>query len=440
MFVISGFLLTILFGLLISLLIAPKMHDLERLGLSYVLGLGFQTLFMFIAYLLGLKFTLINTLTILVSLTLILFFVIHRRFVLFCNELKHSLLTTKLTRLEKILVVTIGFFILFSLLQTLYWPVGAWDALVLYDWRAKIFFLTGSMDEGIRRGYFFGVPLLTSLGHTWVYFLGGEHPEFIYTLFLASFALMFYEAIRKYTLRVIALVSVLILITIPEIFMHSTIAYTNLPYTVYFVMGTIYLYLWISKEEGEYLILSALLLGLSAWTRSTEPFWLVNLGILILYSLYRKKIWQPVFFSAVFFSIRQPWIIFENSKIVLNTEITGRISDGIFVVLNELDFNHIVLILRFLYTNVFAPQLVFYLALLVFYIWGNGFHLKTKDYWLAAMIIGYMVLTTVGTYVFSLTFKDWQIGESITRMVMFVPPLIIFYIASSGVLRIFSNG
>jgi len=433
--VIGGFLLTMLFGLLITFLVVPKMHPVERVGLSYVLGLGFLTLFMFFSYLAGFKFNLGNTLNILVVLVLVVFIFTRRKIIPYITDLASSFSLVNFSKTEKIIILVLAFLVIFSLISTLYYPVNAWDALVLYDWRAKLFVATGSMVEAIRRGYFFGVPLLTSLAHTWVYFLNGKQPEFIYTLFFLSFITMFYGALREFTTRGICLGVVLIVATIPDIFEHSTFAYTNFPYTVYFVMGTIYLYIWMIKEKKGYLILSALMLGLSTWTRSTEPFWLINFMILIIYSLYKREIWQPLLFAFLFFSIRQPWVIFENSILSLDTTVSGRIFEGVTVILRQFNFSHVFLIFGFVYNNLFSQQIIYWLGLLIFVVWERKFNHKKKNVWLSGMIIGYALLVIVGTYVFSLTFQDWKIGGSLARMAMFFPPLILFYIASSKKLK-----
>ncbi|GAI12859.1 unnamed protein product [marine sediment metagenome] len=58
---IVGLILPVLFGLAISLLIAPEMRVTERFALAYGLGFGLLTLAMFLLNLLGIKFSLTNT-------------------------------------------------------------------------------------------------------------------------------------------------------------------------------------------------------------------------------------------------------------------------------------------------------------------------------------------------------------------------------------------
>ena len=369
MIVISGLLLTLFFGILLSFLVVPTFKPLERIGISYVLGLGVQTFLMFLIYLVVGNYSLFNTLSILIVGNFILLLFSRKRLESFFKDLKSNFTLNNFTLFQKIILGLIAFFVLFSLICTLYWPVSSWDSLVLYDWRAKLFVATGGMEEGIRRGYFFGVPLMTSLAHTWIYFLGGNQPEIIYTLLLLSFILMIYGSIRRYTCITLSLIAVLMITTYPEILIHSTFSYTNFPYMVYFVMSTVYLYLFMNKVDKSYLFPSAILLGLSSWIRTSEPFWIINLIVLLVYSLISKKLWQPVVYISTFFLFRQPWVIYENSRLSYDTTVTGKITEGIQVLLGEVNLLHLQTVVKFLTSNFWSKLDIYLLLFIVFVIW-----------------------------------------------------------------------
>jgi len=208
------------------------------------------------------------------------------------------------------------FLVATSLVNTLYWPVHIWDSLTLYDIRGKIFAETGFMKEAWIASYYWGYPLLTSLAHTIVYLCGGAYPQFLYSLFYLSLGLFFYGSLREFTSRKISMFFTLMLFITQPIFYHSLISLTNLPYTVYLFFAAIYIYLWDKKRERGYLILSALFTGLSTWTRSVEPFWMGLLLIVVLVSLYRKRIWDILVYSIFFFPIREVWLLFQRTLIV----------------------------------------------------------------------------------------------------------------------------
>ncbi len=62
---IFGLLFPIVFGLVISLVISPEIAILERIALAYGLGYGLLTLGMFFLNVLGIEFSLINTIVLL---------------------------------------------------------------------------------------------------------------------------------------------------------------------------------------------------------------------------------------------------------------------------------------------------------------------------------------------------------------------------------------
>ena len=62
MIFISGLLSVFIFGFLLSVIIIPKMHILERLGTSFLLGFGVFTLLMFCYSTLGIRITVQSTL------------------------------------------------------------------------------------------------------------------------------------------------------------------------------------------------------------------------------------------------------------------------------------------------------------------------------------------------------------------------------------------
>lgn len=438
MLVIFGFLLTIFLGLLLTLVIVPKMHPLERLGVSYVLGLGLLTLFMFFYALIGFSFTRFNTIAALLIPILILFPLEIKKVKTYFDELT-SLNYLKLSEIERLIVLIISFLFLYSLISNLYWPVTAWDALTLYDRRAKIFFDTGFMEEAIKRGSFFDYPLLTSLAHTFVYLFGGNNPQFIYSLFLIAFAFMFYGAVRVFSSRALGIFAVFFLVTIPSILTHSTIAYTNLPYAIYFGMGTIYLYTWMVKKQRGHLLLAALLAGLSTWTRSKEPFWLVNLAILLIYSLYKKEYLAPFIFAMIFFSIQQPWKIFQTTVARAPEFSTAKeIELSLLILLTKPDIQKLWEVLIYINRYVIdflQPILSLFLLVLVLEFKNL---IKKNNLLFLGLVFANFSWVVIGIYIFSSAYPFWeQIPGSAARMCMFFFPLFTFYIFTSETIKKF---
>jgi len=437
MSVVLGMLGIVFFGFLLTLILVPKISLLSRIALGYLLGTGLITLFMFLAYLAGLRFTFENTAKILIFSLIILVFpalFLKNRLEIKKNLREVTLFFRETSSFEKIIFGIILFFLLSSFIITVYYPVSHWDALALYDWRAKTFVDTGGMEEGITRGFFFGYPLMTSLAHTFIYLFGGKNPQFTYSLIFIGFAILFYGALREFTSRKISLLVTLALITIPGIFDHSTIAYTNLPYSVYYVMGTIYLYIWMVKQKPGYLALSVFLVGLSSWIRSSEPFWLANLGVLIFYCLWKRKFLVPIFYSLIFFSIQQPWKIFEARMFGSQYSTIESIQTSVSVLATKLSIVRIIEVLIFVLKNAIVPDILFWGLFLVVVLIQIKEIFKEKNLWFLALILANLLLLFVGSYIFSFTYPEWKgVPGSMVRMVMFFLPLLLYYFGISDV-------
>lgn len=431
-------LLILLFGFLLTYLITENMQLLERFGLALPMGLGLITLFMFCYSTIGIKITLnslIITLIISNSLTLFLVKIFKRKINIFLK-------ISKLTNFEKILTTSVFGILLLSLLIASYFPIYIWDALALYDFRAKVIADFGFYSQIAKNYYWFdGYPLFTSLSHAIIYLSGGTNPQFLYSLMFSSFVLVFYCLLRQYINRTQSLVVTLILSTTPAIFDHSTFSYTNLPYSIFLSLGSIYLFIWFSKYKGSgYLVLSAILTGLSTWTRSTEPFWAINIIFLFILLIYKfKKYFLPFFIYVVtFFLIKTPWSYV--NYYILNQASTNKPSLIVSEASNylgaltgtKLNLDRIWEVFEFIYKNVITswyPLLFLFLLMIIVNIKNI---LKTKNSIFLLMIIMYFGFLIYATYVYSQSVSYWKdIPDSARRMSMFFMPMMIYYIGIS---------
>ena len=276
---------------------------------------------------------------------------------------------------------------------------------------------------------------MTSLAHLWVYLLGGNSPVFIYSLFYLSLLLIFYGTLRRYSSRTISLIATLLLASTPLFFYQSMFAYTNIPYTAYIVSGTIYIFLWAKNGKKEYLILGALLTGLSTWTRSVEPFWLTNLFFVLAHSLYKKRYSAWVLYPAVFLTIQSPWRIFQ--KILIHVPyVTDQIRGSASTLIGKFNIERAGLVLSYLYSSVFTSWGLSAILFIII-IFVNFFSRQWKwNFEFLILIFANLLLLFLGTYVFSFGVNSWLlIPDSARRMSMFFIPLFYFYIFSSKAIQ-----
>lgn len=431
--IIIGLFLTCLLGFLVVRLISPKLESITALALSYLLGLGLQTLVMFYLAIAHVKLSLVSvSIFTLVSVIVLIIVLILRkdRFLPFVSGLRRNFANMAFVFLrrmgfaERAGTIIICTLFLYATVAGLFWPVTGWDSIALYDFRAKVFASTGFMDDAIRRGYFFGYPLMTSMAHTWVYLLGFNYPRFLYSFMYIAIAIIFYKFVRTYLSRILSLISTFVLVFSPAIFSNAAFDYTNLPYAVYFFVSTVFLLQWFNKKEIPYIILSGIFMGLATWIRSTDPFWGVNIAAIIFAIVFmRRKLFAILVYLAAFIPIQQSWNIFL-SRMSPNVSSQALAAGTIGVLSQGIDFFRALQVFSFVNKTigpVLGPYII--LAALSFYFAKN----KLGDNkFLYIILLGNFGALYLGAYVFSYVYPGWgAIGESLGRMVIIFVPLLV---------------
>lgn len=432
MITLFGILLTTILGLLISLMLSTKGHPIGRIALAYILGLGLDTLIMS-GFLFGrIPLSRVNLLGVLIILNLFLGFTVRERLKRYLGEMSGYLSLKNFSRFEKLLLLILLLINLSAIFISCYWPVKDWDAVTLYDFRAKLIANPETATNFINikyMTYYYGYPLLTSLAHAFVYILGGHNPQFLSGLFFNSLTILFYGSVREFSSRKVGLLMTLALITNYSFIQHASTAYTNLPFSVYFAIGTIYLYNWMQKKETGDLLISSLLIMLSIWVRDSEPFWIANLIILVFYAFWEKKILAPIIYSIIVLPIRFIWGSFKDR--VSDYVTSNQFQTGFSILSSGFDLGRMVQIVGFLGLAIFPLFLPVIILFICFLLIDFKKLFDSKRIYLILLIVLNFGVLFVGSYVFSFTYKDWmRIPGSVERIFMFFPILLLFYVAT----------
>lgn len=319
-----GLILPLFLGYAITLVVLPRMGLYERLALGYGLGFGFLTLGMFFLNVLGMSFSLRNTVVLICAIITVslIYGAMKNRFIDQKRGGLHSSVdqkksTVPLCLFEKTVIGLIVFFLIADIILGAYWPVSWPDAVTLYDFRAKLLTRTLSFSEAASLkiavpNYVLVIrPPMTSLAHTWLYLWGWENAKVFYPLCLVALALIFYFSLKDYVPRYHSLLFILILVTTPIIYSYSHHAYLSFPITFYFSVGTLYLYRWISEQKRGFLCLAGIFLGLSSWIRSDSLIFFIGYFIILTcFSFSRKKYFTPFAFAIPYFLIEPLWGIY----------------------------------------------------------------------------------------------------------------------------------
>ncbi len=436
-----GFMLTMGLGLAVAILVAPQSRLPERVGLAYGLGLGGVTFVLFLGSWAHVPLGSPAVLLVIAVIVVLSLLVIRRA--LFLRTQSHPGRSVQVAGprrsfsvWEKILIFIILFFVMSSIVVALYWPVYTWDALCLFDFRGKLFSAEAGL-HALSDIYYAHYPLLTSLGHTWFYTLGADNPKFIYPLFYASLLLVFYGCLRRCCSSTLSMVFATALVATPILYRQSTIAYTNLPFTFYYGLGTIYLYQCISStEKRRYVLLSGMLLGLCCWTRpGSEPLVLANLAVLTVFCLRKRRWLDPILFLLPAFLIQTPWMLY--LRYGLSGLNIGRIY-GSFASISNFSWSRVVILLKVFGNFIVSPRLFGLTWVLFFLIVAIDIKGLREHGYLFAMIwlgiatcLGIFSLAHVGADKPYETFAH-QSGD---RFLLSFLPVVLYYSAVSRTMR-----
>ena len=296
------------------------------IGVSFLIGLGIQTLFIFLLGLAYIPLSLYSSLLILIIPTFIFFFFRKQLLITKMNSIQNTINTYKIRLRSKqfylaylsnpisvmsiILVILIVSLSSLDLIYNLYWPIDGWDALVLYDFRAKYFLISHTIFPTPELDYFLSYPLFTSLSHLFFYQLGAKNVRFIYSLLFIAFIAIIYGQTRRTKPVIIALLTSVFVLSQPILFEHARIAYTNLPFTIFYISGLLFLYNWYTTKKTSSAIISAILVALSCWTRYIEPFWLIPLSLVFSVSFKRKNFFLPFLYLLIILVVKESWIYY----------------------------------------------------------------------------------------------------------------------------------
>ena len=396
-----------------------KITQIERLGLSLLLGVGLGTYCWFILYLLGMPFTLTSLFISGLILILIGLVIVKLK--------RKSLVTVRLPvflPLERFLVYIIILVLLIAFIIASYNAITAWDSLALYDFRAHAIVLNHDLRDITASSYYLSYPLLVSLLHAAVYFLGGVNAQGMHTVIFAGFLAIVFGRVYALTNLRYALVAVCLNIFSYELLMHSTIAYANLPYTILLVSGFLHLVSGHKKAISDHLIVGSILIGLSTWVRSTEVFWIIGFILIIWQALQSRNIRLSVVPSMLILLLYSIWHFYHAALVAILAEPPLVMPAFFSRTTLNLILHNLNKIREYFMLYVFYPYLGLWIVSLG--LLPASFKLKSFPIkGLTFVIFASLAVTVLGISIFSTYFPTWfQIGDSATRMLMFLIPTI----------------
>lgn len=343
--------------------------------------------------------------------------------------------------------------LLFSLLSLViilrgfFLPIRGWDAISLYDSRAKMF-LEGlklselkelSSYDDFNYYYYFSYPPMTSVIHTVFYSLGISRVMVVYAIFFCSFLAYLFILLRKSKLHNYLKVGLFLSILLNPLLLGQTnIAYTNLP-LIAFQIGALYYLLRYSEERSStFLFISSVLLAFGNWTRSLEPifigFILAALYLIILEKgkTITEKLFLGIGYSFIPLVTRTIWFNYLQAAVGSIGETTPGVGTIITRVLDSLYAANLIEVAFFIFIALFPIALYIFLILIgLIYRKLSGSRGLSKREAVLMIIVSTMALLMVGgTLYFSTTFSWWsKIPESFLRSNLLLIPISVLLVS-----------
>lgn len=410
LFIASGWFLTRILGLL---------HLTERLGLSLLLGAGLSTLIWYWLYLAGINFSFISLIISMVIVTTIGLLLSH------LAPPTSSLSTpTTFSTIDRVLLGVIILGIVLAFVISSYNIITAWDSMALYDFRAHAIVLNHDLRDIVDSSYYLSYPLFVSLTHAAIYFVGGVNAQGMHSILFVAFLAVIYGRLTTWTSHRVGLLGVLLTLFTYELMMHSTIAYANLPYSIFLTVGMFYAVSESARLSGRYLIFAGIFLGLSTWVRTTEVFWVIGLIYILWYGYQLRLIKHAILGILLFFLIRQSWI-FYYGYLVAHLAVPPLAPAPILSAHTLTSILHnIPQIIEYISKNVLGPYLGFWGMTIGIFVLSFRLSLPRARA-LALIPLITFALSTIGIAIYSTFFPTWfAIGDSARRMLLFLMPLI----------------
>lgn len=425
MIAIIGLLLIMLTGYFCIEVFAPRFYKLEKVALGYVTGLGVLTLIFFYLNFFGLKFTFNSFFTITSGIAALFWLLsLFRR----KEQSLQWLPEVKLKKLDSLLFISFGVILVSLFIMGLYWPVRDWDALTLYDFRGKVMFETGFISNTFIHIYYLAYPMLTSVAHAFLYVLGGN-PPIIYPLYYLSFVVAFFILLKRVAISDrLALLFTFSLASSVIMYNHALMSYTNLPYLIYLSLGYFYLVLAIHKPRADMFLVSCLMIVLSIWTRSDEPFWVLPVLMAGIYFVIKRRFHLALLYALPIGLMKVAWLLTKsdiidryNLQSAMTTQQLPHLSLGFLLTrIGEVTW--------YFYQYIIEPYQLLFLLLLI----CLPLVYKLRSYLILlflSLIVMNLGVIYAGIFYVSLVYIKWEdIGGSASRMSIFFIPMILFFI------------
>lgn len=332
-----------------------------------------------------------------------------------------------------VILLQAGYCVVYAISQ----PISGWDAWAIWLFAAKAFFVSG----GLPSGAFFSTaaphpdyPLLTPLAVAWHYICLGrvddQLAKIVFPLSFLAFLGIFWHTLARETNRDYGAFFTALLSLTPVVVMHAGglgssydyVGYADLTLSLYFLGAAAYLYAYQKDGRPVWLVLSALFLGMGAWTKN-EGLTYAAVGSL-LFVLSAKQWRLAAIGIGLVAGFVFPWLLFKTSLSLAN-DVVGHVRWlGLSAYLDRLP-----LILGSAWRSMAGGSFGLLWAVFVLSSVLNWRKMLTTPVRSGAILVGTQLLIYLGVYLVTPRDLEWHLGTSIDRVLLHVAPLALWVTA-----------
>ncbi len=410
-----------------------KILPLQKIAISYGLGVGIITFSMFIFIVIGFHSRISYIPILIITSIVFIYFKLHKHLIhdlkaIFGNLKKRKI---RYDYLEIFCLALLIFEIIVLISISFIRPIYKWDEMVIWNSKAKYIFYDGNFSylNYIENVYHLAYPLLVSLNIVFHYSFYGQPYYFVqisFVFFYIFLILFLYYSLRhiklniKYSLLICTMIA-----TIIDMVAVSYLTMADVILTYYYTLSTIFLTKFVLTRKSYFLIYSSIFAGFMALTKNEGIGLLImNFFIFLIYSLLflfkketkiRGSLRQIGQFALPALIIYLPWQIF-----CIYNQLEGEYLTNLTELLNIQNTitDSLIILIGILIITVYCPFWLIFIIVI-----GFNFKLIIKKKLLFLLVICvFHLLIKVVVYIVSPYGLVHQLFHSINREFIHLAP------------------
>jgi len=285
-----------LLGIAVVHLILPNLSLIEAIVLAIPIGVGLQTWTMFISSWVGFPLTQVSIVVIylVLGLSTVLFLKITKTDLHF-EPLGIHKVDFKPLILISWIVIGIAWMIL--VIISVGRSYSLFDDIVIWSLKGHGIAYSGTIFAERLGGHGLSYPLNLPLSVTIFKLLDGDllpGSKFLFPIALLALLIGAYRFCRRHGASpLLSSGGILLILSTPAIYFYATTGFANIPFVSYLILGLLWSYEGLEKDNRRHLILGGLLLAMAGWTRPEGfPYALALMAILLIARWLTRQSWR----------------------------------------------------------------------------------------------------------------------------------------------------